>query len=75
VAWRKGTSAGMFRPKESADRGRNPVPERGWPTVQKWHGAKNTDSRDKSKTIMHREPRQGGRSGWHVGLARNSTMA
>jgi hypothetical protein len=29
VAWRKGTSAGMFRPKESADRGRNPVPERG----------------------------------------------
>jgi hypothetical protein len=46
----KGTSSGMFRPEESADRRRNWVPASDQPTMQKWHGSKNTDSKDKSKT-------------------------
>jgi hypothetical protein len=43
-------------PRDIVDPGGSRLPPaRGCPTVQKWHGTKNTDCRDKSKTIVHRE--------------------
>jgi hypothetical protein len=61
-------SSGLSGPKEIVDRGRNwPQPADGWFFMQKWHGEINTDFRDKSKMILHRELREDERPGRNTG--------